>query len=133
MNQEDIGRPNGEERLAPVKPPFADEGAKKAACVSPDTRRENAAERRDHAMMNRKRQPKLRQLDAKDVDAVLAEGPGAINSLRDVQVLVEQTFVSIRLWRFLDPSIAIELIHPRFPSSSFSSYIGTRKRAESSP
>lgn len=32
--------------------------------------------------------PKLRQLDANDVDAVFAEGQRAINSLRDVQVTI---------------------------------------------
>eukprot|EP00752_Nemacystus_decipiens_P012837 g11368.t1 len=40
---------------------------------------------RGHGALHSRRRPKLRQLDAKDVDAVFAEGPGAIISLRDVQ------------------------------------------------
>ncbi|CBJ27092.1 conserved unknown protein [Ectocarpus siliculosus] len=47
--------------------------------------RKEAEESRDHGGQSRIRRPNLRQLDDKDVDAVFAEGPGAINSLRDVQ------------------------------------------------
>ncbi|CAM9979057.1 unnamed protein product [Pylaiella littoralis] len=50
-----------------------------------ETSRTKEVKNRDHAAPNGKRKTKLRQLDAKDVDAVLAEGQGAINSLRDVQ------------------------------------------------
>lgn len=53
-----------------------------------ETSRSKEIKSRIHAAPDRKRRTKLRQLDAKDVDAVFAEGPGAINSLRDVQVLV---------------------------------------------
>lgn len=35
----------------------------------------------------RRRRPKLRQLNANDVNAVFAEGQRAVNSLRDVQVI----------------------------------------------
>ncbi|CAM9345987.1 unnamed protein product [Ectocarpus fasciculatus] len=47
--------------------------------------RKEAGESQDHEGQYRIRRPNLRQLDDKDVDAVFAEGPGAINSLRDVQ------------------------------------------------
>lgn len=36
----------------------------------------------------RRRRPSLRQLNANDVNAVFAEGQRAINSLRDVQVIM---------------------------------------------
>lgn len=52
-----------------------------------ETNKSDEVESRDHVAPARKRKTKLRQLDAKDVDAVFAEGQ-AINSLRDVQVLV---------------------------------------------
>lgn len=68
--------------------------------MSSEFSRKNAVEDRDHATPHRKRQPKLRQLDAKDVDAVYAKGPGAVNSLRDVQVIVAQNFVPPKLWSF---------------------------------
>ncbi|CAM9393497.1 unnamed protein product [Ectocarpus sp. 12 AP-2014] len=47
--------------------------------------RKEAEESWDHGGQSRICRPNLRQLDDKDVDAVFAEGPGAINSLRDVQ------------------------------------------------
>ena len=50
------------------------------------TQNSSAVESQDHGATNRIRRPQLRQLDAKHVDAVYAEDPGAINSLRDVQV-----------------------------------------------
>lgn len=50
------------------------------------TSQNKAVESPRHGALHYKRRPKLRQLDAKDVDAVFAEDPGAIISLRDVQV-----------------------------------------------
>ncbi|CAM9593605.1 unnamed protein product, partial [Ectocarpus sp. 8 AP-2014] len=74
--------PNGKEReergeLIPEKKGATDEFFA--------TSRKEAEESRDHGGQSRIRRPNLRQLDDKDVDAVFAEGPGAINSLRDVQ------------------------------------------------
>lgn len=66
---------------------IVENGAIRAADESFQTSQNRAAESRDHGAPHRKRRLKLRQLDAKDVDAVFAEDPGAINSLRDVQVL----------------------------------------------
>lgn len=48
--------------------------------------RGEGGESEDPAPSSHKRRPRLRQLNAKNVDAVYAEGSGAINSLRDVQV-----------------------------------------------
>lgn len=83
-------RPNGEETLQPTQHPHFNEGAMRAVDEFSDCSRNKTIERRDRATPHPKRQPKLRQLDDKDVDAVFAEGPGAINSLRDVQVRVAQ-------------------------------------------
>ncbi len=92
-------------------------------------------ERRDHVTLHRKRHPKLRQLDAKDVDAVFAESPGAVNSLRDVQVLVGKTSSQLSSGISVDPNItiAISTVFSFIESLSaqcFSAYVGTSKRAE---
>lgn len=61
-------------------------GILRSADESLPTSQNTVVERLDHGALHRQRRPKLRQLDAKDVDAVFAEDPGAIISLRDVQV-----------------------------------------------
>lgn len=49
-------------------------------------REQNAGTDERHWEPPSNHRPKLRQLNAEDVDAVFAEGKRAINSLRDVQV-----------------------------------------------
>lgn len=67
-----------------------------------------AAGSREYGASQCKRRLKLRQLDAKDVDAVFAEDLGTINSLRDVQVLRGLLLVPFRssLCRSPVPTVA---------------------------
>lgn len=53
-----------------------------------DGSEETAGNRKNHWEQWRKHPPKLRQLNANDVDAVFAESQRAISSLRDVQVTI---------------------------------------------
>lgn len=87
-NQEGMQRQHHEERVKKAGSLPPEKGEIRAVDMTVETSRTKEVKNRDHAAPNGKRKTKLRQLDAKDVDAVLAEGQGAINSLRDVQVLV---------------------------------------------
>lgn len=80
----------------------------------------SAVEGRDHGAPDRKRRPKLRQLDAKDVDAVFAEDPGAINSLRDVQV--HRCFTSYGAYILSMPNLSRVLTVAWFPDTTFSAF-----------
>lgn len=84
---------------------LVEKAAARAPGESFQTSQHSAVEGRAHGVPDRKRRPKLRQLDAKDVDAVFAEDPGAINSLRDVQV-----------HRYLKLFIALRSCFTRMPS-----------------
>ena len=53
-----------------------------------DGSEENPENDEHHWERRSTRPPKLRQLNANDVDAVVVEGKRAINSLRDVQVTI---------------------------------------------
>eukprot|EP00903_Cladosiphon_okamuranus_P012772 g11939.t2 len=74
-----------EKRETPAGHMIVGDGAIRAPDESFQISQTIAVEGRDHGAPDRKRRPKLRQLDAKNVDAVFAEDPGTINSLRDVQ------------------------------------------------
>lgn len=87
-NQEDMKLQTNEGRVKPAGHlHHAEKGKMQAAGETIEISRRKELESRDNAAPDRKLKTKLRQLDAKDVDAVFAEGQGAINSLRDVQVL----------------------------------------------
>lgn len=89
IDQEGMPRQNiEEERVKPAGQFPAEKGKIRTVDKPVETKQKEEAESRDHVAPVHKRKTKLRQLDAKDVDAVFAEGQGAINSLRDVQVIV---------------------------------------------